>query len=206
LGLHCSFWAGRFSVNWRRRRTRSNLGSAEKARCFAVIAPQTLWELVKGRELDGEASPRQQQPWRTRCPRLCESGAAMREAGWWSSLREASAVSRSPAYCSPWTPRYRGCSPLSTRGRSEPRPDGLSPVGPATLAARAGPDPGRRLRGAPHRRARLPFVPARPPPGAPFRVTWSPPQTHFLVDRVLSFPSLILAVAKWKKKKPNYFS
>ena len=96
--------------NCRRRRRRGNLRSAENPGYPSAIAGQKICEVVKGRELDLEAPPRQQQPWRTKCLRLCESGAAMRGAGWWSSRSEPSALRRSPAYCSPWTPRYQGYS------------------------------------------------------------------------------------------------
>ena len=60
--------------NCRRRRRRGNLRSAEKPGYPSAIAGQKICEVVKGRELDLEAPPRQQQPWRTKCLRLCESG------------------------------------------------------------------------------------------------------------------------------------
>lgn len=100
------FAVGRaFFSNCGRRNRRSTLQPSEEARFSAAIAAPTIWEVAKGRELDPEVPPRPQQPWRTRCPRLCESGAAMREEGWWSPRREAAAQSLPAACCSPWTPR-----------------------------------------------------------------------------------------------------
>lgn len=129
----------------RQGRRRSNLQVTKKPRYSAAIAAQRLWEVVKGRELDPEAPPRPQQPWRTRCPRLCESGAAMREAGWWSSRREASAPRRRPAYCSPWPPRGRASPLLGTHLEDAQGGD------PAVRAGRAG--RGASLRGSPARRS-----------------------------------------------------
>lgn len=105
------FAVGRaFLCNRCQRRKRSSLQSSEEAGSSAAIAASTIWEVAKGRELDPEVPPRPQQPWRTRCPRLCESGAALREAGWWSPRREAAALRLSAACCSPWTPRCGGSS------------------------------------------------------------------------------------------------
>lgn len=102
--------SGIFLCNRCQRRKRSILQSSEEAGSSTAIAASTIWEVAKGRELDPEVPPRPQQPWRTRCPRLCESGAALREAGWWSPRREAAALRLSAAYCSPWTPRCGGSS------------------------------------------------------------------------------------------------